>query len=202
MLRVYVLSVSRVPVFFHEGTWHIYEGTCVAQACLICFSFSLPHVSPNFGGANEATNLWTRILWWRIMSHVRAIVLYPFNTMWNSRYILNYDDENVRNIQKHLHFNHKGTYIESECAACYPVFQQSLFPFSLLWVGFGGFSKVVATFNHMGRSFNLFMATTGDVWIIPSFRVWGYVHVEHISCVITNCAQHQWVILSPLSIAL
>ena len=40
-------------------------------------------------------------------------------------------------------------------------------------------------FNHVGRSFNLFMATTGDVWI-PSFRIWGYVHVEHISCVITT----------------
>ena len=62
VLRAYVLSVSRVPVFFHEGTWHIYEGTCVVQGCLICFSFSLPRVSPNFGGANEATNLWTRIL--------------------------------------------------------------------------------------------------------------------------------------------
>ena len=35
---------------------------------------------------------------------------------------------------------------------------------------------------------------TGDVWIIPSFGIWGYVlHVEHISCVITNCHQHQWV---------
>ena len=108
----------------------------------------------------------------------------------------------MRKLQKHLHFNHKGTYIASECVACYPVFQQSPFPFSLLWVGFGGFSKVVATFNHVGRSFDLFMATTGDVWIIPSFRIWGYVHVEHISCVITNCDQHQWVIPSPLSIAL
>ena len=55
-------SVSRVPVFFHEGTWHIYEGTWVVQGCLICFSFTLPRVSPNFGGANEATNVWTRIL--------------------------------------------------------------------------------------------------------------------------------------------
>ena len=53
------------------------------------------------------------------------------------------------------------------------------------------FSKVVATFSHMDRSFNLFMATTRDVWIIPSFQIWGYVlHVEHISCVITNCDQH------------
>ena len=63
-----------------------------------------------------------------------------------------------------------------------------------VWVG-GGFSKVVATFNHMGGSFNLFMATTGSVWIIPSFQIWDYVlHVEHISCVVTNCGQHQWVI--------
>ena len=58
----------------------------------------------------------------------------------------------------------------------------------------------VATFIHVGGSFNLFMATTRDVWIITSFRIMGYVlHVEHISCVITNCGQHQWVILSPLS---
>ena len=28
------------------------------------------------------------------------------------------------------------------------------------WVGVGGFSKVVAIFNHVGGSFNLFMATT------------------------------------------
>ena len=31
----------------------------------------------------------------------------------------------------------------------------------------------------------------GDTWIIPSFRIWGYVlHAEHISCVIMNCGQH------------
>ena len=71
------------------------------------------------------------------------------------------------------------------------------------WVGVGGFSKVVATFNHVGGSFNLFLATTGDVWIIPSFRIWDWVlHIEHVSCVITNCGQHQWVIPSPLSITL
>ena len=71
------------------------------------------------------------------------------------------------------------------------------------WVVVGGFSKVVATFSRVGGSFNLFMATTGDVWIIPSFRIWDYVlHVEHVSCVITNCGQHQWVIHSLLSIAL
>ena len=72
-----------------------------------------------------------------------------------------------------------------------------------MWVGVGVFSKVVATLSHVGGSFNLFMATTGDAWIIPSFRIWDYVlHVEHVSCVITNCGQHQWVIPSPLSIAL
>ena len=55
--------------------------------------------------------------------------------------------------------------------------------------GWRSISWVVATFNHVGGSFNLLMAATGDVWIIPSFRIWGYVlHVEHISCVITNCA--------------
>ena len=64
-------------------------------------------------------------------------------------------------------------------------------------------SKVVATFNHVGGSFNLFMTTTRDVWIIPSCRIWDYVLlVVHISCIITNCGQHQRVIPSPLSIAL
>ena len=71
------------------------------------------------------------------------------------------------------------------------------------WVGGGGFSKVMDTFSHVGWSFNLFMATARDVWIIPSFRIWDYVlHVEYVSCVIMNCDQHQWVIPSPLSIAL
>ena len=32
-------------------------------------------------------------------------------------------------------------------------------------VRIGGFSKVVAIFNHVSGSFNIFMATTGDVWI-------------------------------------
>ena len=35
------------------------------------------------------------------------------------------------------------------------------------------------------------MATTWDIWIIPSFQICSYgLHVEHISCVITNCGQH------------
>ena len=69
--------------------------------------------------------------------------------------------------------------------------------------GVGGFSKVVATFNHVGGPLNLFMATTGGVWIIQSFRIWGYVlHVEDVSRVITNCDQHQWAIPSLFSIAL
>ena len=46
-----------------------------------------------------------------------------------------------------------------------------------------GFSRVVATFSHVGGSFNFLMATTGGVLIIPSFRIRGYLlHVEHISC--------------------
>ena len=35
-------------------------------------------------------------------------------------------------------------------------------------------------------------ATTGNVWKIQSFRY--VLHVEAISCVITNCGQNQWVI--------
>ena len=65
-----------------------------------------------------------------------------------------------------------------------------------MWEGGGGF-------NHVGGSFKLFMATTVDVWMIPSFRIWDYtLHVEHISCVIMNCGQHQWAIPSLFLIAL
>ena len=46
-------------------------------------------------------------------------------------------------------------------------------------------------------SLNVLSATTRDVWIIPSFQIYGYVlNVEHISCVIMNCHGHQWVIPS------
>ena len=45
---------------------------------------------------------------------------------------------------------------------------------SMTWVAVGCFSKVVATFNQVGGSFNLFMAIIGDVWIIPPFRIWSY----------------------------
>ena len=76
-------------------------------------------------------------------------------------------------------------------------------PSCWLWAGVGGFSKVVATFNHVVGFFNLFMAATGDVWITSSFRIWDYVlHVEHVSCVIKNCGQHHWVIPSPLNSSL
>ena len=43
------------------------------------------------------------------------------------------------------------------------------FRFCHSFVGGGVFSQVVATFNHVGGSFNLLMATTGDAWIIPLF---------------------------------
>ena len=40
---------------------------------------------------------------------------------------------------------------------------------------------VVVTFNYVGGSFNMFLAITGYVWIIPSFRICDYVlHVEHV----------------------
>ena len=55
----------------------------------------------------------------------------------------------------------------------------------------------------VGVSISLFMATTRNVSIIPSFWIWGYVlHVEHISCVDTKCDQPQWAIPSLFSIAL
>ena len=67
--------------------------------------------------------------------------------------------------------------------------------------GWRSISWLAATFNRVGGSFNLLMAATGDVWIIPSFRIWAYgLHVMRISCVITNCGQHQWAIPSLFSI--
>ena len=40
--------------------------------------------------------------------------------------------------------------------------------------GGGGFSKVVATFHYVWEYFDLFVATTGDVWIVPSLQIWDY----------------------------
>ena len=66
-------------------------------------------------------------------------------------------------------------------------------PHGQMWVGFvffwgDGHLKPCG----VGVSFNLFMATTGDVWMISFFRIWDYVlHVERVSCVITNCGQYQ-----------
>ena len=56
-------------------------------------------------------------------------------------------------------------------------------------------SKVVLTFKYLARSFNLFnYHYTGCVNNHIYFRIWGYVlHVEHVSCAITNCGKHQWV---------
>ena len=66
-----------------------------------------------------------------------------------------------------------------------------------------GVGVLVATINQVCGSFYLSNTTTGDVWIIPSFRIWGYVlHVEHFSCVFMNCGQHQWVISPLFSISL
>ena len=80
-----------------------------------------------------------------------------------------------------------------------------VFPFNYEWVGVGDFSKVVTTFNHVGVSFNLFMAATGDGWTIPSSRIWGYVlHVEHVPCVTTNKVSESSLPLSlnsPLGVA-
>ena len=77
----------------------------------------------------------------------------------------------------------KASFLPSFLPSSLHPFLPSLLP-SFISVGRGwGFSKVVATFDHVGRSCNLFMATTGDVRIIPSFRIWDYVlHVEHIAC--------------------
>ena len=69
--------------------------------------------------------------------------------------------------------------------------------------GLRGFLRWCPLSTMWAGPFNLFMATTRDVWLIPSFRIWDYVlHVEHVSCAITNCGQHQWILPSPFSISL
>ena len=69
-----------------------------------------------------------------------------------------------------------------------------------LMVGGCGVSKTVH--GHFG-SFNLFKCHhRGDVWIIPYLIRGNMLHIEHISCVITDCDQHQWVIPFPPSISL
>ena len=58
---------------------------------------------------------------------------------------------------------------------------RKMFPFDDGGGGGGGFSKVVATFNHVGGSFNLSMATSGAVWIIPGLCVvcWAHFMCHH-----------------------
>ena len=68
------------------------------------------------------------------------------------------------------------------------------------WVGGCGVSKTVH--GHLG-SFHLFKCHhREDVWIIPYLIRGNMLHVEHISCVITDCDQQQWVIPFALSISL
>ena len=72
-----------------------------------------------------------------------------------------------------------------------------------VWVGVGAFLRWWPPSTTWAGPLIYLWPPPGDDWIIPSFRIWDYVlHVEHISCVITNCGQHQWVIPSPLSIGL
>ena len=61
--------------------------------------------------------------------------------------------------------------------------------------GGGGGVETVVTFNLWAGPSIFSSATTEDVWIIPYLPIWGnMLNVEHVSCVITDCCQHQWVI--------
>ena len=64
----------------------------------------------------------------------------------------------------------------------------SLLLYLLCGWGWGAFIRWWPPSTMWVGPLNLFMATTGDVWIILSYWIWGYVlHVEHITCVIMNC---------------
>ena len=60
---------------------------------------------------------------------------------------------------------------------------------------------VAVTLNHVG--FNLFKCHHEGCLDNPTFSKLFYVlHVEHVLCIIMNCGQYQWVILSSFSIAI
>ena len=58
-------------------------------------------------------------------------------------------------------------------AQCWILIIHAFILYTCMWVGVGGFSNLVTTFNHVGGSFNLFVATTGDVRLIPTFSNFG-----------------------------
>ena len=95
-----------------------------------------------------------------------------------------------------MNFSLSEIFNSMEISDCFIRFMEYFLKFKIdWWVRVGGFSKVVATLNHVGGFFNLFIATTGGVWIIPSFLIRGYVlYVERTLSVITNFGQHQWSI--------
>ena len=67
------------------------------------------------------------------------------------------------------------------------------------WLGVGGlFLRCGSPSILWAGPFIFSSTTTGDVWTIPLFEfgVMHMLHVEHISCIITNCGQHKWVIPS------
>ena len=138
---------------------------------------------------------------WDCPGHARAIKYIPSNLQYK-----------MHQIPKHKYFSSRLAVSPCGCRDLSVRLGSRISPqrhrvvVEVHWRGAQGWrsiSWVVATFSHVGGSFNLSMAANGDVWIIPSFRIWGCVlHVEHISCVITNCGQIQWAIPSLFSIAL
>ena len=97
-----------------------------------------------------------------------------------------------------------------QCPPVHPSVRLSVHPSEFSWLLFNmlwgiNFKLDIFSIFLRGRELRTMWppSTIWYVWIIPFFRIWGYVqHVEYVSCVITNYSQHQWVIPSPLSVAL
>ena len=118
--------------------------------------------------------------------------------MWTSAYILSVRPKGTYFCEFYRKFSFKKMHLKMVSAKWQPFPSASKwwpFPWAAM---FGGGGHL-----HQPCGWVLLSATTGVVWIIPSFLIWGYVlHVEYISCVITNCGHHQWVIPSLFTIAL
>ena len=88
------------------------------------------------------------------------------------------------------------TKLETAKERCPIVFQGHPSNFKVTWYKTSPILTQIGRFRTIGQSQ---LSIPSD---LPCL-IWGYeLHVEHISCVITNCGQHQWAILSLISKAL
>ena len=76
---------------------------------------------------------------WKIMFHIRAIAFYPFNSVWSSRYILKYDDKNVRKILNVCILITRARILHQSALCVIPCFSKAYFPSVCCELGLGAF---------------------------------------------------------------